>query len=81
MKEEREDERDLETATDDFAVTRTNEIEDNPQVAAALRDLVLDPAARARLAEGSRRLQASLLSWQDFAASCLALYRTISRQI
>lgn len=54
--------------------------DDPAALAAALRDLVLDPAARARLAEGSRRLQASLLSWRGFAESCLALYRTISRQ-
>jgi glycosyltransferase involved in cell wall biosynthesis len=53
---------------------------DAAALAAALRELVVEPAARARLALGSRQLQAGLASWQDFARSCLALYRAIARR-
>lgn len=53
---------------------------DAAALAAALRALVTDPAARARLAAGSRQLQASLVSWQGFAARCLELYRTLPRR-
>jgi glycosyltransferase involved in cell wall biosynthesis len=54
--------------------------DDPDALAAALRDLVRDPAARVRLAEGSRRLQTSLVSWGGFARSCLDLYRDIPKR-
>lgn len=48
-------------------------------LAEALRELVTDEAARARLAAGSRALQASLVPWRGFAERCLALYAAIAR--
>jgi glycosyltransferase involved in cell wall biosynthesis len=50
---------------------------DVPALTSALEMLVADPQARARLAEGSRRLAAALPGWPAFAASCLELYRRL----
>ena len=52
---------------------------DVPALAAALELLVADPAARARLAEGSRRLATSLTGWPAFAEACLEIYRRLPR--
>lgn len=49
--------------------------DDPPALAAALESLVRDPAARAHLAEGSRALRESFVSWGSFATDCLAFYR------
>lgn len=49
--------------------------DDPPALARALAGLVGDPEARARLAEGSRALRDSLVSWGAFASQCLAFYR------
>ena len=52
---------------------------DVPALAAALELLVADPLARARLAEGSRRLASSLTGWPAFAEACLGIYRRLPR--
>lgn len=49
--------------------------DDPTALAAVLTDLVRDPAQRTRLADGSRTLRASLVSWDAFATACLAFYR------
>lgn len=48
--------------------------DDPPSLARALAELVGDPAARARLAEGSRAMRQTLVSWDAFASQCMAFY-------
>ena len=48
--------------------------DDPPSLARALAELVGDPAARARLAEGSRAMRQNLVSWDAFASQCMAFY-------
>lgn len=49
--------------------------DDAVALAGALATLVRDPAARARLADGSLALRGSLVSWPAFAAQCVDFYR------
>jgi glycosyltransferase involved in cell wall biosynthesis len=54
--------------------------EDAAALAAALDELIRDPAARDRLAAASRELAAALPSWPAFARACLEIYRRLPRR-
>ena len=47
-------------------------------LAEAIRDLLRDPASRARLAEAARAAAAGPYSWDEIAARHLDLYRTLT---
>lgn len=51
--------------------------EDAVALAAALEELIADPAARERLAAASRALAATLPTWPSFARGCLEIYRRL----
>jgi glycosyltransferase involved in cell wall biosynthesis len=53
--------------------------DDPAELAAALAELIREPARRAELAAASRRLGTQMLSWPQFAAASLDLYRELQR--